>query len=185
MSEFDTTASDTVGVFDSDFNQVFPEGRPIKASVKESAKGMEHPIEDGSVITDHRIIEQTEIELTLMLVGEEYPDTYGRIKSLFLKTDLLIVQTKTGSYPNMMIVEMPHDETVDVFDGVPMALKLREVQLVTAQFQALPPAAVATKRNASTVKRGEQTGKTETAPEAGGRKKSSVLYDVFYGDGDG
>lgn len=187
MSEFDTTAADIVGVFDSDFNQVFPAGRPIKATVKESAKGMEHPVENGSTITDHRVIEPTEIELTLLLVGEEYPDTYGRIKALFLKTDLLIVQTKTGSYPDMMIVEMPHDETPDVFDGVPMALKLREVQLVTAQFQALPPASVqpgAGKRNASTVKRGEQTGKTETASESGGKKKSSVLYDLIYGKDD-
>lgn len=185
MSEFETTASDVVGVFDSDFNQLFPEGRPIKASVKESAKGMEHPIEDGSTITDHRIINQTEIELTLMLVGEEYPDTYGRIKSLFLGTELLIVQTKTGSYPNMMIVEMPHDETTDVFDGVPMALKLREVQLVTAQFQALPPAAVQSPRNASTVKRGEQTGKTETPADPNGQKKSSTLYRIIYGKGGG
>lgn len=187
MSEFDATAADVVGVFDSDFNQLFPEGRPIKATIKETAKGMEHPVEDGSTITDHRVIEPTEITLTLVLVGEEYPDTYGTIKALFLKSDLLIVQTKTGSYPNMMIVEMPHDETADVFDGIPMELQLREVQLVTAQFQALPPAAVQPgangrgKRNASTVKRGEQTGKPET-PDANGQKKSSILYGIIYGD---
>lgn len=184
MSEFDVTATDVVGVFDSDFNQLFPEGRPIKATIKETAKGMEHPVEDGSTITDHRVIEPTEIQLTLVLVGEEYPDTYGTIKALFAKSELLIVQTKTGSYPNMMIVEMPHDETADVYDGIPMDLTLREVLLVTAQFQALPPASVqpaAGKRHASTVKRGEQTGKTET-PDATGQKKSSILYGIIYGD---
>jgi hypothetical protein len=188
VSEFDATAADVVGVFDADFNQVFPEGRPIKATIKETARGMEHPIENGSTITDHRVIDPSEITLTLMLVGEEYPDTYGRIKALFQKSELLTVQTKTGSYPSMMIIEMPHDETSDVFDAVPMELKLREVLLVTAQFQALPPAAVQSgtdgrgKRNASTVKRGEQTGKTETPPDAGGQKKSSILYGIIYGD---
>lgn len=182
MSEFDLTATDVVGVFDSGFNQVFPEARPIKATVKETARGMEHPVEDGSTITDHRVIDPVEIELTTLLVGDEYPDTYGRIKSLFKGIELLTVQTKTGSYENMMIVEMPHDETADVYDGIPMALKLREVQLVTAQFQALPPAAVQTKRHASTVKRGEQSGKPEPT-DGNGEKKSSILYGLIFGDG--
>lgn len=181
MSIFEGSSADVVGVFDSSFNQLFPAARPIKATIKESAKGMEHPVEDGSTITDHRVILPTEIELTTMLVGAEYRDTYGRVKALFNKTELLIVQTKTGSYPDMMITDMPHDETADVYDGVPMTIKLKQVILVSAQFQALPPAATQDKRNSSTVKRGEQTGKTETPPEAGGKKKSSTLYDLIYG----
>lgn len=172
---------DVVGVFDSKFNQVFPAARPIKAQVKEVAKLMEHPVESGSTITDHRVILPTEIELTLMLQGDEYRDTYGLIRGYFMKTELLTVQTNTGSYTNMVIEAMPHDETPETFDAAPMALKLKEVLLVTAQFQALPPAAVKNTRDASKVKRGEQTGKTETATESGGKKKSSVLYGILYG----
>lgn len=174
-------AADVVGVFDSGFVQVFPEGRPIKAIIKEMAKVMEHPIETGATITDHRVILPVEIELTLMLTGEQYRDTYARIRALFHRTDTLIVQTKTGSYPNMIIEGMPHDEAPDLHDVVPLALKLREVILVTAQFQALPPRAVSRRRDASTVKRGEQTGSTEGNP--GGKKKSSVLYGAIYGGG--
>lgn len=172
---------DVVGVFDSGFRQVFPEGRPIKAMVNETAKAMEHPIENGSTITDHRIIEPVEIELTVMLASEDYRDTYSRIRAFFFQTELLIVQTKTGSYPNMIIVGMPHDETADVYDAIPLAIKLKEVQLVTAQFQALPPRAVKNPRDTSTVKRGEQSGKPETTTSTGGQTKSSILYGVIYG----
>jgi Dit-like tail protein len=191
MDEENSYAVDVVGVFDSDFNQIFPEARPIKASVREAAKVMEHPVEDGSTITDHRVIEPTEIELTVLLTNEEFRDTYNKIRTYFRQTETLIVQTYTGSYPDMIIEAMPHDESGGDVGMIPIALKLREVLLVTAQFQALPPAAVAPgangagKRNASTVKRGEQTGKTETPTQTGGEKKSSTLYDIFYGGGGG
>jgi len=173
---------DVVGVFDSDFNQLFAEGRPIKANVTVASKVMEHPVEDGSTIADHRVILPVEIELTMILgtVGE-YRDTYNQIRSLFLQTETLVVQTRTGTYPNMIIEKMPHDETADVFDAIPLVVKLREVVLVTAQFQALPPKAVAKKRNASTVKRGEQNGKPETSTETGGKTKSSTLYNIVFG----
>lgn len=187
-----TSAVDVVGVFDSSFNQVFPQARPIKATVKPSAKLMDHPVEDGSSITDHRVILPTELELTVILSDEEFRNTYSQIRQYFLDTEMLIVQTYTGSYSDMVIESMPHDESSGDVGMVALSLKLREVILVTAQFQALPASSVSQestgekgKRNASTVKRGEQTGKTETAPTSGGEKRSSTLYDIFYNGGGG
>ena len=178
---------DVVGVFDEGFNQLFPLARPIKANVVESAKAMEHPVESGATITDHVVVEPLEIELTLMLVGEERADVYGQVRALFNASTLLTVQTRSGSYPNMVIVAIPHDETPDLYDAFPLALKLREVRLVTTQFQALPPSAVAAPKDASTVKRGEQTGKTE-GPAAGesadgGDTASSIAYRRIFGGG--
>jgi len=174
-------AADVVGVFDSNFSQLFPMARPLRAQVKEQAKVMEHPVESGATVTDHRVILPIEIEMTVMVNGAEYRDVYGAIKERYLKTETLVVQTKTGSYPNMIIAGMPHEETVDVFDAVPMFLQFREVLFVTAQFQALPPRAVAKKSDASTVKRGEQTGREEP-PTGNGQRKSSILYGIHKGD---
>lgn len=184
--ERNTHAADVVGVFDSKFAQLFPRARPIKATVKESAKVMEHPVESGATITDHRVILPTEIELTVIVIGEDYRDTYERIRAVFRQTETIIVQTRTGSYENMIVEAMPHDETPEMHEAVPIAIKLREVTLVTAQFQALPPKAVGTgkgARNASTVKKGEQSGKPEGTAGAGGKKKSSILYGIIYGGG--
>lgn len=177
-----TRAVDVVGMFDAHFQQLFVNARPLKAMLTESSKVMEHPTETGSVITDHRVIEPIEIELTMMVSTADFRDVYAQMKTTFLKAELLIVQTRTASYSNMLLYKMPHDEVADIAEGYAIALNFREVQLVSAQFQALPPRAVASGagngknvRNVSTVKRGEQNGK----PEQG--NKSSLLYKKIYG----
>jgi len=163
-----TQTTDVVGVFDTSFNQLFPDGRPIKASVTETAKLMEHPLETGSVIMDHRVINPVEIELSLVLTGEEYADTYKQIKDTFNGNNLIIVQTKTGSYSNMAIQAMPHEESPDMMDAVPMALKLKEAILIDVQFQALPPRKVVNQKDTSVLDMGEKTP-----------NNSSVAYRLF------
>lgn len=174
-----TRAVDIVGIYDDAYRQQFVDARPIKAALTESSKVMDHPTETGSVITDHRIIEPIEIELTMMVSSANYRDVYAQIKSAFLKGDLLIVQTRTASYANMLLWKMPHDEASDISEGYAIVLNFREVVLVTAQFQALPPRKVApgarNARNNSTVKRGEQNGKPEQS------NRSSLLYKKIYG----
>lgn len=168
-----TAAVDVVGVFDSGFRQCFTEARPMKASVKEPSKAMEHPVESGATITDHRIILPVEIELTMMLAGAAYRDIYRQIREMFQKGEILTVQTKAGSYSNMLIAEMPHDENPDAFGTLMLTLKLKEVLIVTARYEKLPPSRVKNKTQASTVQRGEQSGKPT-------KKKSSTLHDIFF-----
>lgn len=155
-------SADVVAVFDNNFNQVFVNGRPIKAMVNEDSKVMEHPVETGATITDHSIILPVEIELSLILKKEEYRNTYQQIKRLFKERTLLTVQTKTDSYQNMLIQKIPHDEDPELFDVIALAISLKEVQFVTAIFGTLPASKVANKANASTVDKGEQQPKTAT-----------------------
>lgn len=168
-----TAAVDVVGVFDSGFQQQFSGARPMKATVKEASKAMEHPIESGATITDHRIILPVEIELMMMLAGAAYRDIYRQIREMFLKGETLTVQTKAGSYANMLIAEMPHDESPDAFGTLMLTLKLKEVLIVTARYEKLPASKVKNKTHASTVQRGEQTAKPT-------KKKSSTLHDIFF-----
>lgn len=184
MSAYDTAtnAVDVVGVYDKDFRQLVPEARSMKAIISRTSKTMDHPLENGATITDHRIIEPVNIELALVLNDENFRSTYRNIFTLFHSAQLLTIQTKTDTFANMLIESMPHDETPEMQTAVAMVLKLKEVILVKTQFQALPPAATgSTSRNQSTVKRGEQTPRAETT-DTNGKKKSSVLYDILYGD---
>lgn len=119
---------DVVGVFDSgSLNQVFAAARPMKAQVREYSKVMEHPLETGAMISDHRVVQQNEIEISLMIPQEDYASAYYEIKNLFTQATLLAVQTRTGLYQNMFILAMPHEETPDVYNMVPMSLRLKEV----------------------------------------------------------
>lgn len=169
------SAADVVGIFDSDLRQLVPEGRPIKASITEPSKVMEHPLEDGATVADHRVFLPVEIELTMLVPLE----TFQRLRAIFRQTETVTVQTNAASYDNMIIETLPHDVTPDAFDMLPVAAKFREVQFVDVQFQALPPRAVGksangnASRNASTVKKGEQSGKPAAAEV---QRKASALY---------
>lgn len=179
--------TDVVGIFDNESRQLLPEGRPLKAEVRPTWKVMDHPVEKGSSVSDHKIRMPVEIDLTLVMQAPGARDTYKRLREISEQDETVTIQTRADSYADMTVTAMPHDETSDVFDALPVVVKFREVQFVETQFQALPPKAVGTgagKRNASTVKRGEQSGKPEGSNAAGGRK-SSVAYGLFYGKGGG
>jgi hypothetical protein len=175
MAEFIATASaDVVAIFDQNFVQLFELARPIKATVKEDSKLMEHPLETGATITDHSIILPVEIELSLIPTRGEYRNVYQRIRQAFMNRDLLVVQTKTGTYDNLIIQSAPHEEDPEQFDTIGIALKLREVQFVAAQFARLPPKAVRNPANASKVDKGQQQPKESSRSGSG-----SILFGVF------
>jgi hypothetical protein len=169
-----TASADVVAIFDQNFNQLFVTARPIKATVKEDSKVMEHPLETGATVVDHTIILPVEIEIAIIPTRGEYRDVYQRIRQAYKKRDLLVVQTKTGVYENQIIQSLPHEEDPEQFDTIAIGLKLREVQFVQAQFTKLPAKSVsATKKPtaASTVDKGQQQPKTST-------KNSSVLFEI-------
>lgn len=124
--------SDAVAVFDSNFNQVFPNARPLEAEIMPRARFMDHPVEDGQVNTDYKIILPLEIILPVMIQSPYYRNTYQEIANLWQTSELLTVQSKTASYPNMVIAEPPIKETPDRFDVVIVNLKLRQFQIITA-----------------------------------------------------
>lgn len=167
-----TASRDVVGVFNQNFVQVFERARPLKATVKEEAKVFEHPIETGATITDFRIIQPIEIELSLILQSEDYRDVYQQIRQSFLNGELLVVQTKSAVYENQLIQAMPHEEDPAQYDAITLALKLKQAQFVTPQFANLPLRKVRNPANSSTVQKGEQQPKEST-------RGSSILFGVF------
>ena len=171
-----TSSNDLVGVFNQEFRQVFEKARPLKATVKEEAKVFEYPIETGATITDFRIIQPIEIELSLMLNSEDYKSVYQQIRQLFLNGELLVVQTKSGVYDNQLIQSMPHEEDPEHYDAITLALKLKQALFVTPQYAALPPKQVKNPSNASTVSRGEQQNTSQTNQS---QRSRSVLFGVF------
>lgn len=164
-------ATDIVAVYTQDYTQVFRDARAIKAVIKETSKVMEHPIETGAIITDHRIVWPVEIELKLILTPATYRDVYYEIKDLYLQGTLLIVQTRSGIYESQLINSMPHEEDPTIYDTITIALALKEVQMVTAQFTKTPR----NPKNTSTVNRGNLQGLPANTSQ------TSVAKDGFNG----
>lgn len=151
-------ATDVVAVFTQDYTQVFREARAIKAVVKEQSKVMEHPVESGAVITDHRIILPTEIDLSLILSSVNYQSVYNVIKQYYLNATLLVVQTRSGVYTNQLITALPHEEDPTMYAALTVALSLKQVIIVTAQYGVVPK----NPKNNNRVNRGIQQGKPAT-----------------------
>jgi hypothetical protein len=164
-----TAAVDVLAVLDKDLNQVFPGVRPVKATIKEESKPMEHPLETGALVTDHRIILPVDIELSTVVAAEDYREVFRQVKDIYLRGDLLTVQTRTDSYTSMLIASMPHEETGDMQDGITLIITLREAKFVTAEFKdmKIPPPKPAAKKNTDTVKRGEQRPTETPEPRKG------------------
>lgn len=187
-----TKAMDVVAITGAGFAPMFTAARPLTASVTELADIMEHPLETGAVIADHIVFQPVEIDLPLLCVGEfAYRSTYAALRATFQAGTLLTVRTRTGSYPNMVITDLPHEETPEVFDGIAIRLHLREARFVTpktelAQDQVKNPA------QASTVTKGaQQTSAPNTAAAtkaadaasssaSGAQPQGSTLYRWAY-----
>lgn len=166
-----TNAQDVVAVLDSTGAQVLTRARAIKATVGRASKAMEHPLETGATVTDHRIILPVTVELSMVLASEDYRATYQQIRDLFLLGQLLTVQTRVDSFASMLIEKMPHEETSDMMTGVAVAISLKEALFVQPQFSALK---VAQPKDSSTVPRGQQQPTAASAARA-----TSILGSFF------
>lgn len=162
-------AVDTVAVFTQDFTQIFRDARALKAIVKEQSKVMEHPVESGTIITDHRIILPIEIELSLLLTKDDYKDVYQTIRGYYLQGTLLVVQTRSGVYQNMLIQQIPHEENPDMYDALALAMTLKQVIFAKPKYGVVPKYA----KNSNTKSLGTQS--PQPAPTA----KTSIIDDII------
>lgn len=159
------------GVYSDNFSLLFEDAISMKASVTEDAKLMEHPLEDGATIADHRVFLPVEIELSMTLPGDSYKNTYALIKQAFKSEDVFNIHTKTDVYSSMAISGMPHEEDPTITDTIPLILNFRQVTIIKTQYQALPPRKVSDAKDTSTVKRAEQTG----------GKQQTILGKIIFG----
>lgn len=174
-----TAAQDVVAVYDNEFNQLFPDARPVKATVKPIAKLMEHPVESGSVITDYRVILPLSLDVTFVLTPETYFDTYQQIGQAYVGNTTIQVQTKTNLYTSLLIEKMPHDEVPDKFDTIAITVSFKEVIFVKVQTSALFDAA----KNGGnkTAKIASPTQTTDANKKA---EDSSALHSLIFGKGE-
>jgi len=130
------------------------DAEPVKVTVMQQSRVMDHPIEDGSSISDFKILLPIEIEFSLIVDNGSAKDVYQNLVAGWKAATEYTIQTRIDTYTNMIIAAMPHDETVDMMSATAFALKFRQVIVVDTQYQSLPPAAVANADDTSTTDRG-------------------------------
>lgn len=131
------TKTDVVQVLNQQtLTQLFSGARPLEAEVKEYAKVMDYPVETGVILSDHRISLPTEITLPCIIPSSQYSIAYVAIRNAWQAATLLSVQTRTGTYKNMIIQELPHKEDPELFTAITIYIKFREVIMVAPSSTA-------------------------------------------------
>jgi hypothetical protein len=170
-----SAAQGVVAILDGEsFAVLFAAASPMRCTVREPSTLATWGVEDGTERSDHRTIGRVEIDLPLLLTDDTRA-LYEQLRSVFLAGTPLVVQTKVASYPDMLILDLPHDETPDGGDSILINAKFAELVTVEPQFGALPPASVSDPKQASTVDRGNQQT-TESTPAT--QRRASVLYGI-------
>jgi hypothetical protein len=172
-SPFSTYTYDVVAVVDPDAGtQVFVGAEIMKCNVAVMSRIMDHPLENGSPVSDYKILLPVTIELGILIDSTQQNGIYDEIYAAYANSTFLTVRTNADTYSNMVIEALPHDETPEMFGMLQISLRLREVQLVTVQYQALQAQDVANTNDQSTVDRGEQQPQTPS---------NSAAYDIAQG----
>lgn len=153
--------TDVVGIYNQgSMRQVFKNTRPVKATIKETSKVMDYPVETGATLSDHHIINPTEIEISFILNAQNYSD-YQQMRTAWTSATTLSIQTRTGVYSNMIIWNMPHIEEPEMFDAISLSVVFREVIFIvpsassqSSNYAPLSPL------NSNTISRGFQLATT-------------------------
>lgn len=187
MNREDTSkAADVVAIYRAeDMTQVLERLRPLAANVNEAVNLMDHPLEDGTVITDHLVRLPADVEFPMLVNAEDIPSVVDEARELMEGGHLLTVQTRRGSVFNMVLLAIPTEERPEALDAPLMLLRMRQAQFVTPEYGSIPPARASRPAQASTKARGQQQNRparnanAASAPE----QRGSTLYRAFKGGG--
>lgn len=171
---FSTSSQQRVVILDNDtLSELFNSVSPMRLSVKEAKRATKYAVEDGTERSDHIVTELTEIQLDIVIV-EDIRNAFENLKQSYLENRLVTVQTRVTTYPDMLIVDFPHDEVVELGDAISASIRLQEWKAVQPEYGEMPEYKVESPKQSDTTGRGQQT--TEEVSES---KKSSVLYDLL------
>lgn len=153
---------DVTAILDENGNQLFTTAVILKASTTPSTTYAQHVLEDGSVVSDNAVENQTRISMALILDSNDYQQVYKAIKNAKENRTKLTVQTRVDSYPNMYIEAMPSEESAGLFDTVQVIIDFIEQQFGSVVIEQLSADDVANPADVDTVDRGEQLPKEDT-----------------------
>lgn len=162
-------SSDLVGIYDENFNQLFPEARPVQMSYSETSKMMEHPIENGSIVVDHKVFMPATVEAVFIIQSDDYRSVYDQIENAYKNNTIVTIQGKAKSFNNMVLSSKLHDETAGMYDTVQVVVKFTELFIANIT-STMTVSTVAQPQDSDTINDGRIQGTTTT-------QQPSQLYE--------
>lgn len=107
----------------------------MKFGVKKPTMLCDHPIEDGSHVSDHKVIQQRELSLTVVLPELGGGKMIETLERYLTSSQKLIVKCATGVYWNMILIDAPTEITPNNLSRPIYELSFREVLIVSPQVE--------------------------------------------------
>ena len=97
----------------------------MDVQVQETSTVTKYKVEDGTNRNDHIVHNPTEMLMRLTLAGE-VSQLFNAIKQTYTERALVTVQTRTDVYADMIVTEIPQDQTGAAMDAVTLDIRLSE-----------------------------------------------------------
>ncbi len=152
---------DVTAILNESGEQLFSTAQLLKASVSPSNTFAQHPVEDGTVVSDNKIINQVRISIPMVLDSNDYKDVYKAIQDTSNNAVKLSIQTRVATFNKMYIESFPSEESAAMFDTVSMTVNFIEQITGTIVTKKLVSSDVLNQSDVDTEDRGEQLPKED------------------------
>lgn len=143
--------SNETKIVDSKNIGVFDNASILSVSVRPNSILTKYPMEDGCIVADNKINNQTEIKVNCICSGQDFDQVYKRIDSARLNSLSFSVQTKVDFYTNMYIVENSYTESNKYQGAVSIEVSFIEQQFTKIKTNKLSNNDVADNKNSDTI----------------------------------
>lgn len=106
----------------------------LDGKVEISSDIAEHPLEDGTKITDTSIRNPITAEVRIVMPRMLYTRVYQQIYEYYTRKQKIMLKTKFGMIKNLVIAAMPYELKPEEIDRPVITLSLREIIEVGTEF---------------------------------------------------
>lgn len=150
----DNSTEPVTALFDSDGNQLFETVVILEMSTSPSNTFAEHTLEDGTVVSDNKIKNQTRIGVTAILSPDDFKDAYAKLKEADKNNVKFTIQNRVDTFDSMYIESYPYSESSKIANTIAININFVEQQFVSVKTGDLPPEKVNNQADADPVDSG-------------------------------
>ena len=152
-----------IAIYEQDKNQQILTGLQfLDGSAQIDKKLMEHPKEDGTLITDHIVNEPTQVSLQV-LVADDDAISLNELKDLYKNSTPVIIKLKNELHTNLVMSGKPMKADSSHYNYTVYDLSFKEIQEAVTLYVKMTVPQVKQKKNASKVNTGHKQANISVA----------------------
>lgn len=164
----DNSTEPVTALFDEEGNQLFETIVILEMSTSPSNTFAEHTLEDGTVVSDNKIKNQTRINVTAILSPDDFKESYDKIKEADTNNTKFTIQNRVDTFDSMYIEAYPYSESSKIANTIAININFIEQKFAVVKTGNLPASKVKNVANANPVDSGTKLP----------QEKTTKLFDI-------